>query len=112
MSAVRLPPRRSSVTFELMADQQGHHRAVASVGFFDNGKPGEIFLNAVKRDQFMDHLIRDTGVLISYGLQSGCDFSRLREGVTRDAFGAPQGIAGAVLDHLAEFLEPDHEPAG
>jgi len=107
----KLPARRAALTFEFFADAAtSSHPAVATVGFLDNGQPGEIFINAVKRDQFMDHLIRDTGVLLSYALQCGCDFARLRAGVTRDACGKPQGIAGAALDALADFLDPP-EPA-
>ncbi|PPQ37639.1 hypothetical protein CKO16_13735, partial [Rhodoblastus acidophilus] len=86
------------------ADPDRQQLAVASVGFMPDGRVGEIFLNAAHRDQFMDHLIRDIGVLISYCLQSGCDFERLREGMTRDAHGSAQGIAGAALDALAGFL--------
>ncbi|MCW2276360.1 hypothetical protein GJ654_18710 [Rhodoblastus acidophilus] len=101
-----LPARRPALTFEFFADPAtSSHPAVATVGFLADGRPGEIFINAVKRDQFMDHLIRDTGVLLSYALQLGCDFDRLRAGVTRDACGKAQGIAGAALDALAGMLE-------
>ena len=99
-----LPGRRNCLTFEL-APHETPGGAVVTVGFFDGARVGEVFINAHKREQEVDHLQRDIGILISYCLQAGCELELLRRGMTRDGAGAPLAVAGAVLDRLADVLE-------
>ena len=101
-----LPFRRASLTFELAAHATPGGAAV-TVGFFDDGRAGEVFISAHKRDCAVDPLQRDIGILISYCLQAGCDVELLRRGMTRAANGAPLAVAGAVLDRLCEVLAED-----
>lgn len=93
-----LPMRRECETFEVSFDVQ--QPFIVTVGRYPNGKIGEVFVRAHKRDQLFDHMAKDMAVLISKLLQYGETLEDLSESMTRDAEGRPQALAGAVIDAI------------
>ena len=99
MPRERLPERRQSVLLGL--EHQGTRYSL-SVGFFDNGKPGEVFLSGAKAGSDVDGLLADLGVLLSRALQHGDNIEALAAGMGRLGSGeAPASIVGAILDRVA-----------
>lgn len=93
----RLPNRRRQTVMEI--DHAGHHYTVG-VGFYQDGRPGEVFLNSGKAGTAVETNARDGAILLSLLLQLGVSLSTLQHMVTRDQRGAALGPLGAVLDLL------------
>jgi ribonucleoside-diphosphate reductase alpha chain len=64
----RLPDTRKSVTHKF--DIQGHE-GYLTVGFFDDGRPGELFITMAKEGSTVGGLMDVVGTLVSMGLQYG-----------------------------------------
>lgn len=96
-----LPMRREAEVFDVFFQGQREPFSV-TVGRFPDGRLAEVFIDAHKRDQMFDHLARDFAILVSIALQHGVPAEMLRKALTRDALGQPQGLAGAVLDAIAD----------
>ena len=111
MKRERLPDRRQSVLLGL--EHQGTQYSL-SVGFFDNGKPGEVFLSGAKVGSDVDGLLADLRVLLSRALQHGDNVAELSTGMGRLGSGeAPASIVGAILDRVASETtkSAEHRPA-
>lgn len=93
-----LPARRASETLEFEADGL---RYIATIGRYDDGRPGEIFVNAARLDTGVDVAISDAAVAVSIALQYGVPVDVLAHAMKRDATGKPRGPLGHVLDLLA-----------
>ncbi len=66
-----------------------------TVGFYDDGRPGEVFIDTDrKRGSEIDIAARDLGLLISLSLQHGCGLKTIRDGVT------PDSLAGTIIGHM------------
>jgi len=94
----RLPNRRQLETFEIRA---GHHIYTASVGFYPDGRIGEVFLSGAKVGTDTDTAVKDAAILLSLGLQHGCPMSAFREAMQRNSHGVAEGPMGVLLDALA-----------
>ena len=95
-----LPQRRAAETFDLKFWSQPF---TVTVGFFDDGTPGEIFINSRKTGGDVEAVARDAAVTLSLGLQHGVPIESIRHAVTRNgACGAPVSIIGAVVDAVAD----------
>jgi hypothetical protein len=82
-------------------DHQGARYSLG-VGFFQGGKPGEIFLSGAKVGSDTAGLLADLGVVLSRALQHGDTVGALAAGMGRLGDGkTPASIPGAVLDRLA-----------
>ena len=102
-----LPGRRQSTTARLDHDGQTYH---VSVGYYADGRPGEIFLTAPKASQtFAAVQAADAAVAVSIAMQYGVPLAVLRDAFLREADGSPAGILGATVDLL---LEMDAAPPG
>jgi ribonucleoside-diphosphate reductase alpha chain len=64
----RLPNTRHSMTHKF--DIQGHE-GYLTVGFFDDGRPGELFITMAKEGSTVGGLMDVVGTLVSMGLQYG-----------------------------------------
>ena len=96
-----LPMRRRCETFEI--DFGGLKKShVITVGFYDDGKPGEVFINGGKTGEQVEAIARDGAVLVSMGLQHGVSLNTIRHALTRDSQDEPQSIVGAVVDRMAQ----------
>ena len=94
----RLPDRRQAETVDL---HYGGRRYHLSIGEYDDGRPGEVFLHGAKPGSDVDLLCDDIGVLMSRLLQYGDDPAALAAGIGRLGNGDPASIIGAVADVLA-----------
>jgi ribonucleoside-diphosphate reductase alpha chain len=68
----RLPDTRHSITHKF--DIQGHEGYV-TVGFFHDGRPGELFVTMAKEGSTVGGLMDTIGTLVSMGLQYGVPLS-------------------------------------
>lgn len=93
----RLPNRRLGETFEV---EVAGLRYTATVGWFPDGRIGEIFLNNHKSNSAADTNARDSAIVCSIALQHGCDVETIP--LCRDSHGRASGPLGAALDPLAQ----------
>ncbi len=99
----RLPNRRLSETFEL---EVAGLRYTCTVGRFDDGRIGELFLNNHKSNSSADSNARDSAIAASLALQFGCPLDTLRRALLRDAHGNASTPLGCALDAIAEWGRP------
>lgn len=95
-----LPLRRMSETFDFTHINQSWQSFgyKATVGYYMDGRPGEVFLSAAKITTDMDIAARDAAILLSFALQHGTPVDSLRTAMTRDPEGRPLGVIGTLLD--------------
>jgi len=93
-----LPQRRRAVTFTVIHWNQPF---VVTVGFFDDGTVGEVFVDARKTGGDVEAVARDAAGVISLALQHGAPIATIRRAITRNSNGTPSSILGAVVDALA-----------
>ena len=98
MSRRILPQRRRAETFAVVHWNQPF---AVTIGFFDDGAMGEVFVNSRKTGGDVEAIARDAAVVISLSLQHGAAVETLRHAITRSSNGAPSSILGAVIDALA-----------
>lgn len=116
MSRELLPERRFSLTFTV--EFQGEKYNV-TIGFYDDGRPGEVFINrlftktSAKVGTLLDGVCRDAAILISIALQHGCHSLVMQHAVTRDEDGHPSTIVGAIIDRItkSDLLGGDDDAA-
>jgi hypothetical protein len=96
-----LPMRRRCETFEI--DFGGlTKRHTVTVGYYDDDRPGEVFIDGGKSGEQVEAIARDGAVLLSMALQHGASLDTIKHALTRDSFDQPTSIVGAVVDRLAE----------
>lgn len=97
MSREHLPNRRpcQTITFE----HEGH-RFKATVSYFEDGRPAELFLTTGKPGTGVETVSRDCAVAVSLALQHGVPVETLRHAITRLDDGTAAGPLGKVLDSL------------
>ena len=75
----RLPDTRNSVTHKFEID--GAYEGYLTVGLYDDGTPGELFITMAKEGSTVGGLMDTVGTLMSMGLQYGVPAGRLRRQV-------------------------------
>jgi hypothetical protein len=98
----RLPDRRGAVSFEFAHNDLGYH---AHVGFFDDGAPAEMFLNARKQNSALDAFAADAAILISLLFQRGSTVGEIGHALRRTPTGQPASLIGAAVDELTRLGE-------
>ena len=94
-----LSMRRRCETFEI--DYGGLKNShVITVGYYDDGSVGEVFINGGKSGEVVEAIARDGAVLLSMALQHGATLDTIKHAITRDGQDAPQSIIGVVVDRL------------
>jgi hypothetical protein len=94
-----LPQRRPSETFNMrFADQNDDF--VVTVGYYEDGRIGEVFINGPKSGTTMDGITRDGAVLMSLALQHGVPLSTMRHAISRNANNEAATVIGAVIDEI------------
>ena len=92
----RLPNRRFNQTLNFEIDGQ---RYVTTVGFFDDGRLAEMFINSTgKLGSTADVNAADGALAVSLALQYGCPADILQKAMKRNPDGSAQGPLGAALD--------------
>lgn len=98
MSRKRLPNRRRS---EVVDYDINGTRYTASVGYYPDDRPGEVFLRAAKSGTHVNIAMIEIAVAVSMALQHGCDLETLRSAMPRTEDGRSEGAMGRLLDLLA-----------
>lgn len=94
-----LPARRRCENFAI--GHGGLAKAYqVTVGYYEDGRLGEVFINGGKSGEAVESIARDGAVLMSIALQYGATIETLAKAITRDTAGRPQTIVGVVLDRL------------
>lgn len=71
-----------------------------TVGFYDDGRIGEVFLNADRADSMLDVLMSDAAIIASLALQSGVPLETIAHAIKRDKFGLASSPIGAAIDRI------------
>ena len=103
MTRQRLPDRRPSKTVTF--DHGGTSYAL-TIGFYLDGRPGEVFTGNAKVGSAMDALLDDACILISLLLQNSVEPAALAKTMGRLGDGtAPASVIGAIVDLIANRSE-------
>ncbi|MFA9477733.1 hypothetical protein ACERK3_05425 [Phycisphaerales bacterium AB-hyl4] len=104
-----LPPVRQSVThkFQIMG-----HEGYLTIGLFDDGQPGEIFIKMAKEGSTLSGLVqgycRAFSLALQYGLPLHEAVSRFK-GMRFEPMGATSNPdipeAMSIIDYVARYLE-------
>ena len=108
---VKLPNTRDSITHKFVV---GEHDVYATVGHYENGKPGELFLTMGKEGGTLSGMMNAFGTSISIGLQSGVSMETYVKKFVGTNF-EPSGwvqegdkenikMAKSILDYLFRWL--------
>lgn len=102
----KLPARRHSdvVNFYHVHANGNKTPHVATLGFYEDGTIGEIFIDAHKQATGVAEQARDAAVLLSIALQYGVPMKEMHSAVGRDEDGRPHTIIGSALDVLVKEL--------
>jgi hypothetical protein len=92
-----LPQRRANETFEIVHERI---RFAVTVGHYDSGEPGEVFISCAKGGSAMDAVARDGAVLLSLAIQHGVPLTTIKNAITRKSNGNADTILGRVVDSL------------
>lgn len=103
-----LPKVRNSKTFSFTV---GELHGFLTVGEYEDGKPGELFVNTAKMGSTLSGLMESFGRSVSYGLQHGVPLKVYVKGMTSVSF-APAGItddpeirtASSIIDYIFRRL--------
>jgi hypothetical protein len=98
-----LPARRGSVTVDFVHTNPALAQTeyTAMLGYYDDGRLGEIFINSAKVGTDVDVQVKDAAKLLSFAFQYGVPLEELRATMTRSATGAPEGVIGTLLDLIS-----------
>ena len=99
MNRDRLPDRRLAERFEFKV---GNISYTAQLGYYLDGRLGEVFLNAGKIGAESDVVARDSAIAVSFALQHGCAAETIRAAFMRDESGKSEGPLGVLFDKIAE----------
>jgi ribonucleoside-diphosphate reductase alpha chain len=110
----RLPRKRSSKTFSFrVADCHGY----VTVGEFEDGRPGEVFLNVAKQGSTLAGIMDAFAISVSHGLQYGVPLEAFVEMFTNQRF-EPAGMtddpeirfATSLVDYIFRRLAVEYLP--
>lgn len=99
-----LSPRRKNQTFELVFENV---RFQLTVGFYSNGRIGEVWLNGPRPDSALYHITQDACVLISHMLQRFVSPHTLFDSMPRKADGSPASVIGTIIELLMSLPEAE-----
>jgi ribonucleoside-diphosphate reductase alpha chain len=113
----KLPPERNSITHKFAI---GGHEGYITVGKYDDGRPGELFIKMAKEGSTLSGVMDGLALSISVGLQYGVPLKAIVDKLMNTRF-EPSGftqnpdirIASSVLDYIArwlggKFISPDY----
>ena len=113
----KLPSERSSITHKFSI---GGHEGYITVGMYETGEPGEIFIKMAKEGSTLSGFMDGFALSVSIGLQYGVPLKALVDKFINTRF-EPAGYTGhpaipyakSVLDYIARwlggrFISPDY----
>jgi len=98
MTRMRLPDRRFAETVVL---EHSGTRFMVTVGFYPDGRPGEVFTHGARSGSNLDALLADACVVVSCLIQHGVEPRDLATSMGRLGNAEPTSIIGAVVDLVA-----------
>ncbi len=98
MTRVRLPDRRAA---ETVAIEHDGTRFMVTIGFYPDGRPGEVFTYGARSGSALDALLADACVVVSCLIQYGVEPRDLATSMGRLGNAEPASIIGAVIDLVA-----------
>ena len=98
MTRARLPERRPAETSEI---EHGGMRFAVTIGFYPDGRPGEVFTHGAKTGSTIDGLLDDACVVVSLLIQHGVEPRTLAQSMGRLGDERPASVIGAVVDLVA-----------
>jgi hypothetical protein len=99
MNRTRLPDRRPNLTAAVKLADRAY---AVTIGFYPDGRVGEVFAHGAKVGSEIDFLLDDACVAISLLLQLGADPAALAASMGRLGDGrSPVSIIGALVDLVA-----------
>jgi ribonucleoside-diphosphate reductase alpha chain len=105
----RLPSERRALTHRFVI---GAHKGYITVGLYDDGRPGELFIRMGDIGSFERGLLSAVGILASMLLQAGVPLQEIADKFKGSSF-EPDGWAGAgaekrfarsILDYVFRWL--------
>jgi hypothetical protein len=93
----RLPNKRACETIAFERDGSQYQM---TVGYYPDGRPGEIFLNHDRSDSLLDVLTSDAAILASLALQHGCTLETIAHALKRDSRGVAASPIGVAVDQV------------
>ena len=105
----RLPNRRAAETVEL---EHGGQRFTVTIGFYPDGRPGEVFTHGARSGSNLDALLADACVVASCLIQHGAEPRDLAASMGRLGSAEPASIIGAVVDLAAAASAERQQAAG
>jgi hypothetical protein len=107
----RLPHRRFAETIEV---EHSGTRFEVTIGFYPDGRPGEVFTHGAFKGSALEALLADACVLVSHLIQHGVRPHDLADSMGRLNDAGPASIIGTVIDTAvtaySEYYEGAHEP--
>jgi ribonucleoside-diphosphate reductase alpha chain len=109
----RLPDTRDSITRKIaIRHAAGETKIYITVGLYEDGKPGEVFLKADRMGTSISGLLDALAIALSIGLQSGVPLSHFTRKLANMRF-EPEGQTGdpdlryatSLVDVVARWLE-------
>jgi len=94
-----LPPRRRNETFNMTFGGQNAVFTV-TVGYYDDGRAGEVFIDGAKAGSEIADITRDGAVLVSLAMQYGVPLGTIQHAICRNKDGKATTIVGAVIDQI------------
>jgi hypothetical protein len=95
MTRERLPDRRAADSFQL---EHGGQRFTVTIGFYPDGRPGEVFVHGIRTGSALDALLADACVVVSILMQHGVEPRELAASMGRLGNAEPASVIGAVID--------------
>ena len=96
----RLPNRRQVSTVSLMWPPNSGERYHITIGEYQNGAPGEIWVHGPKVGSEIYAILSDASVLLSVLIQVGYDAAKISNALGRVESGERASIIGAMADLL------------
>ncbi|WP_441268027.1 TSCPD domain-containing protein [Bradyrhizobium sp. 215_C5_N1_1] len=87
--------RAETITFE-----RDGARFEMTVGYYPDGRVGEVFLNADRANSLLDFLMSDAAILASLALQYGAPLDEIMHALKRDTRGIAASPIGAALEQI------------
>ena len=109
MTRVRLPDRRFAETVAL---EHSGTRFMVTIGYYPNGRPGEVFTHGARSGSSMDALLADACVVVSCLIQHGVEPHDLASSMGRLGNAEPASIIGAVIDLVAAASAAQRQGVG
>lgn len=105
MTRKPMPPERESVTRKMRIGKE--LKCYCTVGLYEDGKPGELFLTVDKEGTLTRGLSHALALMISLALQHGVPIEKIAEKLTSLRF-EPAGVTGAkdipMVHSIADYI--------